>query len=238
MATVSGIVIATSGSASQGRRTFIDIQRELISPIDASDDTLMAIAGDSFRSAIRKLDRKGLWPWEIQDEDVAITSGNAYSTVQGTIKKPLAMHLLDASGGVRDERLTFIEYPRFIEKYSLSITGHPSMYTIPNLYETGQIRWYPSPSANDNARLTYYRRTPLPRNEQEVVEIPDGGAMEMYMAFAWEEFLKRLPSEQRPFPITIAMAASKMAFKEMSAMVNEPGDMSRLIQPRGYGGYY
>ena len=82
------------------------------------------------------------------------------------------------------------------------------------------------PSANDNTRFTYYRVTPAPRNDQEAIEIPDY-AIEVYMTLAWCEFLKRLPSEQRPFPITVAISERNTAFREISSHVNAPGDRTR-----------
>ena len=231
MATLSGIVVSTGREAS-GRRTLLDIVDELARPIDGADSTIKALAADAFRAAVRTMNRKGLWPWEIQDEDVAITANQRFSTVTGAIKKPLAMHLLNSAGGTRDQKIRFLSYDRFMEKYSMDVPGDPHTYTVPNLFETGQIRWHPIPSANDNARLTYYRDTPAPRDENEAVEIPDT-AIEMYMSAAWYEFLKRIPSEQRPFPITMAKSESRAAFKEMSAHVNSPGDRSRGISEVG-----
>jgi hypothetical protein len=230
MAGIGGIVVPT-GAHATGRRTFIDVIDELARPVDASDSTTRSAAADAFRSAVRKMNRKGMWPWEIQDEDISITQNERFTTVSSAIKKPLAMHLLDESGGTRDERIDYQPYDRFIERYNLDVTYGPYVYTIPNLFETGQIRWFPTPSADDNARFTYYRVTPAPRNEQEALEIPDY-ATDAYIAIAWLEFLKRLPSKQRPFPITVAMSQSKDAFREISAHVNAPGDRARRM-----GGY-
>jgi hypothetical protein len=64
--------------------------------------------------------------------------------------------------------------------------------------------------------------------ESEAVEIPDY-AIEAYMACAWYEFLKRLPSTQQPFPIAIALSEWRTTFKEISAHVSSPGDRWRLI---------
>lgn len=233
MPTFGGIVVAT-GTASEGRRAFRDVIDELSRPVNAADSTVRALAADAFRSAVRRMNRKGLWPWEVLDEDISITANQKFTTVSGAIKKPLAMHFLDSSGGVRDQRISYMRYDRFIEQYSLDISSEPHTYTIPNLYETGQIRWFPTPSANDDARFTYYRVTPIPRNENEVLEIPDY-VVETYTSIAWLEFLKRLPSEQRPFPITIALGEANRAFAEMSAHVNSPGDRSREVNVSIFG---
>jgi hypothetical protein len=165
------------------------------------------------------------------DEDVAITADAASSSVASAIKKPLAMHYLSAAGGVRDQRIFYVPYAIFIERDNLDITGQPSIYTIPNLFETGQIQWFPIPSTADNARLTFYRVTPIPRAESETVEIPEH-ALGVYTSFAWFEFLKRLPGEQRPFPIEIAAAAATAAFRELSAHVATQSDRSPRL-PRG-----
>lgn len=231
MPTIGGIVVPT-GIEAAGRRTLLDIMGELARPVDAADPTILALAGDAFRAAVRWMNRKGNWPWEHQDEDIAITANNKFSTVTGAIKKPLAMHYLDEAGGVRDAPISYQPYSTFIEKYTLDVSSQAYVYTFANLFETGQIRWYPTPSADDNARFTYYRATPVPRAEQEAVEIPDY-VTEAYMARAWYEFLKRLPSQQRPFPITVAQSDAKAAFSEISAHVNSPGDRSRHMNAIG-----
>lgn len=233
MATTGGIVVAT-GAEATGRRTFLDIIDEIARPVDAADTTVRNLAADAFRAAVRKMNRKGNWPWEILDEDIAITANQKLSTVNGAIKKPLAMHFLDSSGGVRDQRISYQPYDEFVEKYNLDISSEPYIYTIPNLYETGQIRWFPTPSSNDNARLTYYRVTPIPRNEQEPVAIPDY-VTDAYISLAWFEFMKRLPSEQRPFPITVAKSDAREAFRELSAHVTDTGDRRRMMEDHGFG---
>jgi hypothetical protein len=222
MPTVSGIIVPTSAEAS-GRRTLADVVAELSRSIDADDTTVQALAGDAFRSAVRVMNRKGLWPWEIMQEDLNLIQNNAFSTAISPIKKPLAMHFLSTSGGTPDQPIGYLPYDHFIEKYSLNIAGEPHTYTIPNLFETGQIRWFPIPNGNDNARFDYYRVTPAPRSDDEAIEIPDY-AMEVYVSRAWYEFVKRLSSRNRPMPIEVAIAESKAAFRELSAHVNSLGD--------------
>ncbi len=233
MPTVSGIVVAT-GNQATGRRRLIDVVDELSRPVDAIDETVRAMAADAFRSIVRKMNRKGCFPWESMEEDVAISNNERFSTVSSAIKKPLAMHKLNAAGGTRDERIRYEEYDVFLERYDLSFGTYPTVYTIPNLFETGQVRWYPTPSADDNARFSFYRVTPAPKSDQEVIEIPDY-VTEAYMAGAWYEFLKRLPSEQQAFNLAIAKSDWKDAFRELSAHVNQPGDRSR--QSLSYGAY-
>ena len=233
MATIGGIVVPTGGAAT-GRRTLLDITNELARPYDAADTTIIALAADAFRSVVRRMNRKGCWPWELQDEDIAMVSGERFSTVAGAVKKPLAMHYLNSAGGVRDQRISYMSYDRFLEKFNLDIQSQTHTYTIPNLFETGQIRWYPTPSSNDNLRLSYYRVTPAPRNENEAVEIPDY-VTEAYMGMAWYELLKRMPSEQRSSNLQMAKVDAIQAFREISAHVNQPGDRSRQINSSGYG---
>lgn len=226
MPTFSGIVVATS-SESTGRRTLLDIVDELARPVNAADSTVRALAADAFRAAVRTMNRKGCWPWEVQEEDIAITANQRFSsTIGGAIKKPLSMHYLDAAGGTEDQPITYSPYDEFVEKYTMDVTGQAYIYTMPNLFETGQIRWFPVPSGNDNARFAYYRVTPAPRNEQEPVEIPDY-ATEAYMAIAWKEFVKRCPQAKQIIDIAVALSESKDAFRELSAHVRAPGDRSR-----------
>ena len=232
MPTFGGIVVATGGAPASGRRTLLDITTELARPINATDTTILALAGDAFRAAVGRMNIKGNWPWEVQDEDVAITLNNKFSSVSGTIKKPLAMHFLDEAGGVRDQPISYQSYEVFVEKYTMDVSSEPHTYTFVNLFETGQIRWFPTPSSNDNARFSYYRATPEPRAEQEVVEIPEH-VMQVYMAIAWEEFLKRVPAVQRPFSIAVAMDRAQRAFNEISAHVTSPGDRSRRMNAIG-----
>lgn len=225
MPTFGGIVVAT-GTEASGRRTLLEVVDELSRPVNAADTTVRALAGEAFRAAVRTMNRRGMWPWEVQDEEVTLTANNSFSTVNSAVKKPLAMHYLSATGGTRDQRLIYEPYWKFIERGNHNVTGQPFVYTIPSLFETGQVQWFPIPSATDYAKLTYYRVTPAPRSESETVEVPDY-ALEVYMAFAWVEFLKRLTAAQRPFGIDVAILEARAAFKQLSAHVNAPGDRSR-----------
>lgn len=230
MPTLSGIVVATGGQ-SEGRRAFSDVIDELSRPIDASDTTVRALAADAFRAAVRRMNTKGLWPWEIQEEDITILANTRLSTATGAVKKPLSMHLLNQAGGTEDQPVSYVPYDAFLESYTLNLSSEPAVYTIPNLFETGQIQWYPTPNANDNARFAYYRVTPIPRAETEPVEIPDY-VTETYMAIAWAELMKRLPAGQRVIDPTLALTESRMAFRELSAHVNTSGDRTRIVSSR------
>lgn len=232
MPTFSGIIVPT-GTESSGRRTLRDVIDDLARPLNSADSTVRDYAANAFRAAVRILSTKGDWPWEIQDEELALSSNNPFSTVSSTVKKPLAMHYLTTSGGTRNRKIEYCPYTVFVEKYSIDITGTPDTYTIPNFFETGQVRWHPIPSGTLLAMFTYYRVTPPPRVESEAIEIPDY-AMETYMSFAWYEFIKRMTPGQRPYPIEVALAERKNAFKELTAMVARPGDTSR--ETGFYGG--
>ena len=227
MPTFGGIVVAT-GSESAGRITLLEVIDELARTVNAADTTIRSLAGDAVRAAIRTMNRKGLWPWEYQEEDVNLTSGAQFSTVTSAIKKPLSMHLMDEAAGTENRRLDYIPYDVFREKYTLDVTSEPQFYTIPNLYETGQVRWYPVPGAAYSARFAFYRVTPAPRNESEVIEVPDY-AFEAYKSRAWYEFCKRLPMNKRPMALDFAAAESRLAFREISAHVNAPGDRRRYL---------
>jgi len=230
MPTFGGIVVPT-GQESSGRRTLLDIVDELARPFNAADTTIRALAGDAFRAAVRTMNRKGNWPWELQDEPLTQTINNAHTTLTSSVKKPLAMYYLD-SNSQPWERIAYEEYETLVEKYDLSTSGRPTMYSVVNLFETGQIRWYPIPVAAENCRLTHYRITPAPRIESEAVEIPDY-AIEAYSAYAMLELSKRLPAAQARYPLTIAIAEARQAFRELAAHVNAPGDR---MQYGYYGG--
>lgn len=229
MPTISGIVVAT-GTESDGRRTLQDVAAEMARTINGADEDVLALASDAFRAAVRTMNRKGLWPWEIQDEDLIITANQMFTTCNSTIKKPLSMHYTASAGGVQDQSIYYVPYDRFLEGYNLNIAGQALQYTIPNLFETGQVRWFPIPSANDTAKFNFYRVTPAPKQPDEVIEIPDY-AIEGYMGYAWLEFCKRLSSRQRPFPIEVALQQASQNFKELSAHVNAPGDRTRSVGP-------
>ncbi len=233
MATFGGIVFATSSQATD-RRTLGDIVDELARPVNASDTTIRALARDSFQAAVRKNNRKGLWPWEIVDEDITLTVNERFSTVTGAIKKPLSMHFLNSEGGVRDQRINFQPYEEFLEKYSLDFSSEPYLYTIPNMFETGQIRWFPTPSSNDYARFSYYRVTPIPKNDTDIIEMPDY-VTDAYVSLAWVEFLKRLSPGQVAFTMSDARREAKEAFRELSVHVNQTGDRRRLMEDHGFG---
>lgn len=227
MPTFGGIVVST-GAEATGRVSLLEVIDELARPINASDETIRALAGDAFRAAVRVMNRKGNWPWEYQEEDVTLTASTRFSTVTSAVKKPLSMHYLDAAGGTEDQRIWYIPYDAFRQKYTMDIQSEPQYYTLPNLFETGQILWHPIPAANDNARFAFYRVTPAPRNESETIEVPDY-ALEAYKSRAWFELAKRLPINQRPMPLKFAAAEARSAFRELSTHVSAPGDRMRLI---------
>lgn len=226
MPSVAGVVIATGG-AYTGRRTFGEVIDELSRPINGDDTTIRAMAQDAFRSAVRTMNRKGDWPWEYQEENITMTASSRTSVATGAIKKPLSMHYIDSSG-FPYQRLAFMPIDRMREKFSQNYFGMPFNYTIPNLFEAGTVEWFPIPGVAYTTRFTYYRVTPVPRLEQEALEIPET-ALEPYMAYAWYEFLKRMPSQQQPFPIAVAAADAQKAFREISAHVTTPGDRSRVV---------
>jgi hypothetical protein len=232
MPTISGIVVAT-GTEAEGRRTLQDVASEMARSLNGADETILATAGDAFRAAVRTMNRKGLWPWEIQEENLVMTPNVAFTTLSSAVKKPLAMHYTDTAGGNSNRPIIYCAYDRFVEAYSLAVTEQPSVYTIPNMFETGQVRWAGIPPAAYTARFNYYRVTPPPMVPDEVIEIPDY-AIEAYMGFAWLELCKRISSRQRPMPIEVALQQANTAFREMSAHVNAPGDRSRSMGPYGY----
>lgn len=220
MPTIGGIVVAT-GSEADGRRTLLDVVDELSRPFDASDTTIRALAADAFRAAVRTLNRKGVWPWELQNETLTQTVNGPHTTLTGAVKKPLAMYYLRDS--LPWERIGYIEYDTLVEEYDLSLPGRPSLYSIPNLFETGQIRWHPIPQSAESCQFTYYRITPAPRIESEPVEVPDY-AMEVYTSFARWELVKRLPAAQARYALADARADAMLSFRELCAHVNAPGD--------------
>lgn len=225
MPTFGGIVVATGGSEGDDRRTLLDVVDELARPINASDETVRALAGDAFRQAVRAYNRKGLWPWEIQDEDLTQTVGSPNTTVSGYVKKPLAMYYLDSSN-LPFERIRYQEYESLVNEYDIAYSSRPYVYSIGNLFETGQIRWSSLPVSAEACRFTYYRATPAPRTEAEAVEVPEY-AIGAYMAEAQFQLALRLPAMQARFPLTIAKAEALQAFKELSAHVNAPGDRAQ-----------
>lgn len=233
MPTIGGVVVATGGNASN-RRTLREVVDELARPINASDETVRALAGDSFRAAVRRLNQKGAWPWEVQEQEITWTSGTHTYTVSGNVKLPLAMHIMTATAGVREEHILYVPYERFVEMCNMNIPSmsRPTHYTISNFFENGNVRFWPTPSSSRVCKFTYYRNTPAPRNEDAALEIPES-VTENYMAFAWEEFIKRLPSEQRPMPLRAAMEARRDAFREMSSFAARSGDRYREVNIGG-----
>ena len=227
MPTISGIIVST-GTESEGRRTLLEVVDELARPIDAADETIRALAGDAFRAAVRIMNRKGLWPWEILEEDVNITANEKFSTISGPVKKPLSMYYLDAAAGNPTCPIWYVSYDRYAENYAQDITRQPDHYTIPNLFETGQVRWCYIPSNNDFARFIYYRVTPAPQAETETIEVPDW-VIEAYMAYARLELVKRCPSYRAILSLGEALAEARIAFRELSAHVASPGDRSRWV---------
>lgn len=231
MPTIAG-VIAPTGNESAGRVTLLEIVDELSRPLDAADTTVRAIAGDAFRAAVKIYNRKGLWPWEITEEDITLTGNVKQYTLQGAVKKELSCHFLNTTSNTPYIPIYYMPYAVFQEKYTHDIVGMPTTYTFPNFFETGQIRFYPVPSTSYSVRLCYYRMTPAPRNEDETVEIPDI-AIEAVKAQARFEMITRLPAGQQMFPPSEAFKLAQLAFRELSCHVAKSGDASRSVGPYG-----
>lgn len=227
MAGLAGIVAPTSSYAAD-RRVFGTLVDEIARPIDADDSTVRALAMDAIRAAIRKFNAMGGWPWEIQTVEITQASGQATYTLPTPFKKEISLHRLDATGGNPDDRLLYVPYQTFITAYDLSRSGTPIFYSAANVFETGQLSLYPIPQAADFLQLDYYRETPRPTSESTPMEIPEY-ALEAYMAEAWYEFLKRLPSERRLFDLGTARADAFQMMGRIKAFVNTPGDSARVV---------
>ena len=224
---LSGI-IAPSTVMAADRRTFGDLVDEIARPIDADDSTVRALAMDALRAAIRKFNALGGWPWERQNVELTITANQADYTLPQRFKKEMSLHRVNDTGGRRDEKLQYVSYEIFVGAYDLEADGTPWLYTLHNVFETGQLTLFPRPSQNDFMRLDYYRETPRPTSESTPMEIPEY-ALEAYVAEAWYEFLKRLPSERRLFDLGTARQDAYLMAARIKAFVNSPGDMSRVV---------
>lgn len=178
---------------------------------------------DAIRSAIRKYNALGNWPWERQEIEITTTNGTESYTVPQAVKKELGLYRLDSSGGRRDQRLAFVPYETYIEAYSVNCDSTPWCYTVNNLFETGQILLYPRPVSTEYLLFLYGRETPRPRLEDDPVEFPDW-ASEGYMSEAWYEFLKRLPQDRRPSDLGLARLDAERMRRRMMAFINSPGD--------------
>lgn len=228
MPTIGGFVVATGSQPQSGRRLFREVIDELSAPIDGDDSTVRRLASDAFRAAVRTMNRRGSWPWEYREQTIAMNSNVSTSSVTDLIKKPLSMHYIDPTNGRPWQRIGYVPVDKFRERFAINFSGRPFQYTVPDLFDSGTVEWFPIPSTTDSCRFAYYRMTPVPRIEDEALEIPEN-ASEVYTAYAWAEFMKRLPSAQQPMPLVVALSEARTAFKEFSAHVVAPGDRSRSV---------
>lgn len=165
----TGPQVFSTAAAAIDRRTFGDMKSELARPYNPNDETTLAIAGDCVNSAIRKYNRK-VWPWEILSADVTFGANDNTQPLPQPFKKPLAAYQLIAPN--QDRRLSYIPYESFIEYHSIRATGQPTVYTLRNVFETGQVTVFPIPISSTDVSVFYYRRTPILRKDAEPFEGP------------------------------------------------------------------
>lgn len=223
MAGLGGFVSPT-GAAATDRRTFLELKNELAMAANPDDEVTLAIAGMAINAAIRSYNRYN-WPWEVLEQDISISSGTESYALTQPFKAPLSCYLLESSRP--HNRLGFIPWTSFINEYSHDYDGQPTIYTLENVHENSQITFWPRPQSSYTARLWYYRRTPVMKNDSEPFEaLPE--AEEAYMAWAWYEFVKRLGGDWLN-RLGTAYADARSARAELVAMVAERGDQIGVL---------
>ena len=185
---LTGPGIIPTAAAAVDRRTFGDCKAELARPFNPDDATMLAIAGESLNSALRAYNRF-LWPWEVLTQNISLVSGTDAYALDTPFKKPLSLYYTQSSR--RSRRIVYQPYDTFIQEYGLKSDGSPTVYTMRNEFETGQLIVYPRPINSDTAVLDYYRNTPSLQRDEVPIEMPEY-ALESAMQWAWFEMYKRV----------------------------------------------
>ncbi len=214
-----GPTVVPTSSAAIDRRTFGEIKRELAAPYNPDDDTTLALAADAWNSAIRAYNRY-CWPWELLTVDLAIVAGTDTYALPQAFKMPKAASRLDTSSRPY-RRLIYQPYDSFVDNYQSNLTATEWMYTLRNVFETGQVTFYPVPSAADTVRLWYYRRTPTLRRDEEPVEAPEEACEAM---MDWARYLLVSGKISDAGRIDIAYRQAMMSRAELVAFALDRGD--------------
>lgn len=208
-----GPAVFNTGVAASARRSFGELKRELALPINPDDDTTLAIAGDSINSAIRAYNRF-CWPWEVLSTDIALTNGTDTYVLPQAFKKELSCFFL--SGSRLNDRISYIRYDEFLQEQVLNQTGIPRLYTLVNVFETGQVTFYPTPGSSYNVRLHYFRRTPTMQRDEDPLEMP-AEAEGAYLCWARYEMALRTAG---PAQMSRLSAAKQEAYSSRAELVS------------------
>ena len=217
---LTGPTIFHTSASGDGRRTWGELKRELARPINDNDDGVLATAGDCLTSAVRSLNRF-IWPHERLSVDLSLTSGVATYALPSAFKREAACYLL--SGGREDIRLSFVPIDELHGAYSLKQDGQPTIYTLVNTHETGQVTFWPRPSSSYTARLWYFRRS---GSRYQDSEIPDWDEEfeEVIVQWAWMEMVKRMPGGENQAKLRDARQAAWTARAEYVQSLTSRGD--------------
>jgi hypothetical protein len=130
-------------------------------------------------------------------QNISFVSGTDAYALDTPFKKPLSLYYTSSSR--RSRRIIYQPYDTFIQEYGLKSDGSPTIYTMRNEFETGQLIVYPRPIGSDTAVLDYYRNTPSLQRDEAPVEMPEY-ALEAVMQWAWMEMFKRVRGQQNRVP--------------------------------------
>lgn len=215
-----GPTIFHTSASGDGRRTWGELKRELTRPVNDNDEGVLATASDCLTSAVRALNRF-VWPHERLSFDITLASGTDSYSLPSAFKRELSAYLLDS--GRPNVRLFYIGYEEYLGQYSLKQDGQPTLYTLQNIHETGQVTFWPRPSSAYTARLSYYRRS---GSRYQDAEIPDWDEEyeEVILQWAWMEMCKRMPGQEYQAKLGPATRAAMQARAELVQAVTSRGD--------------
>ena len=216
---LTGPTIFHTSSAGDGRRTWGELKRELARPVNDNDDGVLATASDCLTSAVRTLNRY-CWPWELVTHDFTSTANTDTYALPSAFKREMAAYIM--SSGRPNNRLRYMEIADFLGEYSLNQNGQPTIYTLLNTHETGQITLWPRPEVSTySLRIWYYRRSGTRYQDSEIPDWPEEFE-EVAQQWAWYEMMKRMPGYADKLPT--ARSAAMQARAELVSMTQSRGD--------------
>lgn len=221
-----GPIVVSTGAAAADRRTFAELKGELARTYNPDDPNTMAVAGDSIRAAIQAFNRCN-WPWEVLTHQGTLAANAETMALPQPFKAPLSAHILQ--NGRKWKRLAYMPYETYLAEYDLTAVGEPRCYSLQNQFESGLVTFWPRAMGTAySVEIDYYRRTPIPKADNDPMEMP-GEAEEAVMQWAFWEFCKRLGGEFLAGRIAVAKQDAMQARAELVAHVALRGDSVGVV---------
>ena len=166
-----------------------------------SDDKIRAAY--SIDEAVRHFN-KICWRFNRLTESITLSaSTSAYTLTATNVKAPMRAIVVDSNS--KDiQRVGYVPWQTIMD-YDPSTIGTstvPTLYTLKNLHETGQVTFHPPLGATltyPTVRLEYFRRIAIEAGNDDVLEVPVEVEQAIFEWALWRLMLKTDVKSSGPF---------------------------------------